>query len=95
VPHPGAKGHRPTAGTRDGKGLLDAFAAVTAVTAAPHTNTLEHPAGTACKDGRSKARRPQGALAAHLRHVGRQYPRASTSGRCRPSKKPPGMPVTR
>jgi hypothetical protein len=71
---PGVKGHRPTAGTRDGKGLLYAFAAVNAVTAAPHANTPEGPAGAARKAGRSKARRLQGAFAAHLRHVGRQHP---------------------
>jgi hypothetical protein len=71
---PGVKGHRPTAGTRDGMGLLYAFAALTAVTAAPHANTPEGPAGAARKAGRSKARRLQGALAAPLRHVGRQGP---------------------
>jgi hypothetical protein len=52
----GVKRHRPMAGTRDRKGLLYAFAAVTAVTAAPHANTPEGPAGAARKAGRSKAR---------------------------------------
>jgi hypothetical protein len=44
------------------------------VTAAPHANTPEDPAGAARKAGRSKTRWPQGAFAAHLRHVGRQGP---------------------
>jgi hypothetical protein len=70
---PGVKGHRPTADTRDCKGLLYAFAAVAAVTAAPHANTLESAAAAPCSD-RPCARRLQGAFAAHLRHVGRQYP---------------------
>ncbi|HZY89556.1 MAG TPA: transposase [Gemmataceae bacterium] len=70
----GAKGHRPTAGARDCKELLCAFAVVNAVTAALHANTPEGPAGAARKAGRSKARRPQGAFAAHLRHVGSQSP---------------------
>ena len=40
----GVKGHRPTAGTRDCKDLLQAFAVVNIVTASLHSNLLESPA---------------------------------------------------
>jgi transposase len=70
----GVKGHRPTVGTRDHKGLLYVFAVVNLVTAAVHANTLECPPNAKRITGRSKTRRMQEAFAAHLRHVGKVYP---------------------
>ena len=72
----GVKGHRPTVGTRDCKDLLYVLAVVNLVTAAVHANTLECPKNAKKKTGLSKTRRMQEAFAAHLRHVGRVYPRA-------------------
>jgi hypothetical protein len=72
----GVKGHRPTVGSRDHKGLLYVFAVVNLVTAAVHANTLECPPNAKRKTGQSKTRRMQEAFAAHLRHVGRIYPAA-------------------
>ena len=40
-----------------------------------HTNTLESPHDAKKRTGKSKTRRLQEAFAAHLRHVGRVYPR--------------------
>jgi transposase len=71
----GVKGHRPTVGTRDCKDLLYVFAVVNLASAAVHANTLESPKGAKKKTGKSKNRRLQEAFAAHLRHVGRVYPR--------------------
>jgi hypothetical protein len=71
----GVKGHRPTVGTRDCKDLLYVFAVVNLVTAVVHANTLESPKNAKKKTGLSKTRRMQAAFAAHLRHVGRMYPR--------------------
>ena len=71
----GVKGYRPTAGTRDCKDLLYVFGVVNVVTAALHGNTLESPANAKKKTGKSKTRRMQEAFAAHLRHVGRAYPK--------------------
>lgn len=71
----GVKGHRPRVGTRDCKDLLYVFAVVNLVTAAIHANTLESPQNAKKKTGLSKTRRMQEAFAAHLRHVGRMYPR--------------------
>src|SRR4051794_24109260 len=71
----GVKGHRPTVGTRDCKDLLYVFAVVNLVTAALHCNILESPANAKKKTGKSKTRRLQEAFAAHLRHVGRIYPK--------------------
>ena len=71
----GVKGHRPTVGTRDCKDLLYVFAVVNLTTAAVHANTLESPKGAKKKTGLGKTRRMQAAFAAHLRHVGRVYPR--------------------
>ena len=71
----GVKGHRPLVGTRDNKDLLYVFAVVNLVSAALHTNTLESPHDAKRKTGQSKTRRLQEAFAAHLRHVGRVYPR--------------------
>ena len=73
----GVKGHRPTVGTRDCKDLLYVFAVVNLATAAVHANTLESPKNAKQKTGKSKTRRMQEAFAAHLRHVGRMYPRAN------------------
>jgi DDE superfamily endonuclease len=70
----GVKGHRPTAGTRDGKDLLYVFAVVNLLSAAVHSNTLESPQNAKKKTGQSKTRRLQEAFADHLRHVGRVYP---------------------
>ena len=71
----GVKGHRPTAGTRDCKDLLYVFGVVNLATAAVHANTLDSPKDAKRKTGLSKTRRMQAAFAAHLRHVGRVYPR--------------------
>jgi hypothetical protein len=71
----GVKGHRPSVGTRDCKDLLYVFAVVNLISAAVHANTLESPKGAAKRTGQSKTRRMQEAFAAHLRHVGRVYPR--------------------
>jgi transposase len=71
----GVKGHRPTVGTRDCKDLLYLFGVVNLVTAAVHSNTLASPQDAKRRTGKSKTRRLQEAFAAHLRHVGRVYPR--------------------
>ena len=71
----GVKGHRPQVGTRDCKDLLYVFAVVNLVSAALHANTLESPKDAKQKTGQSKTARMQEAFAAHLRHVGRVYPR--------------------
>ena len=71
----GVKGHRPLVGTRDCKDLLYVLAVVNLVSAAVHANTLESPTNAKKRTGQSKTRRLQEAFAAHLRHVGRVYPR--------------------
>lgn len=71
----GVRGHRPTVGTRDCKDLLYVFAVVNLGSAALHANTLESPKDARKRTGQSKTRRMQAAFAAHLRHVGRVYPR--------------------
>lgn len=71
----GVKGHRPQVGTWDCKDLLYVFAVVNLVTAALHSNTLESPKDAKRQTGLSKTARLQEAFAAHLRHVGRVYPR--------------------
>jgi transposase len=71
----GVKGHRPVVGTRDGKDLLYVFGVINLVTAALHSNTLESPHDAKKRTGKSKTRRLQEAFAAHLRHLGRVYPR--------------------
>jgi hypothetical protein len=73
----GVKGHRPVVGTWDCKHLLYVFAVVNLVTAAVHANLLDSPKDAKAKTGKSKTRRLQEAFAAHLRHVGRQYPAAA------------------
>lgn len=74
----GVKRHRPAVGTRDDKGLVYVLAVVNLVTAAVHANALETPARAKRATGQGKTGRMQAAFAAHLRHVGRVYPR----GRC-------------
>jgi transposase len=71
----GVKGHRPMVPTRDCKDLLYVFAVVNLISAALHTNTLESPHDAKQRTGKSKTRRLQEAFAAHLRHIGRVYPR--------------------
>jgi hypothetical protein len=71
----GVKGHRPVVGTRDCKDLLYVFGVINLVTAALHSNTLASPHDAKKRTGKSKTRRLQEAFAAHLRHVGRVYPR--------------------
>ena len=71
----GVKGHRPTVGSRDCKDLLYVLAVVNLISATLHTNTLESPHNAKKKTGKSKTRRLQEAFAAHLRHIGRVYPR--------------------
>ena len=71
----GVKGHRPTVPTRDCQDLLCVFAVINLIGAALHTNALESPHDAKKKTGQSKTRRLQEAFAAHLRHVGRVYPR--------------------
>jgi transposase len=71
----GVKGRRPEVGTWDNKGLLYVPAVVNPVTAAVHANTPECPGGAKRKAGKGKNRRLTEAFAAHLRHVGRVYPR--------------------
>jgi transposase len=71
----GVKGHRPIVGTRDCKDLLYVLAVVNLSSAALHTNTLESPHDAKRKTGKGKTRRLQEAFAAHLRHIGRMYPR--------------------
>lgn len=70
----GVKGHRPAVGTWDCKDLLYVFAVVNVVSAALHTTTVESPKDATRRTGKSKNRRLQEGFAAHLRHVGRQYP---------------------
>ncbi len=71
----GVKGHRPVVGTWDCKHLVYVFAIVNVVTAAIHANLVGSPKDATKRTGKSKTRRLQEAFAAHLRHVGRVYPR--------------------
>ena len=71
----GVKGHRPVVGTRDCKDVLYVFAVMNLVCGVLHTNTLESLQAANRKSKESKTRRMQRAFAAHLRHVGRMYPR--------------------
>jgi transposase len=71
----GVKGHRPVVGTFDCKDLLYVFCVVNLISGALHSNTLESPKDAKKKTGLSKTRRMQEAFAAHLRHIGRAYPR--------------------
>jgi transposase len=71
----GVKGHRPAVGTWDCKDLLYVFAVINVVSAALHANLVESPKDARKRTGKGKTRRLQEAFAAHLRHVGRVYPR--------------------
>src|SRR5581483_4157008 len=71
----GVKGHRPVVGTGDCKDVLYVFAVMNLISGALHTNTLESLQSANRKSTDSKTRRMQKAFAAHLRHVGRAYPR--------------------
>jgi transposase len=71
----GVKGHRPVVGTWDNKHLLYVFASVNVVSCALHTDTVESCTGLYGRTGESKTRRLQRAFAAHLRRLGRRYPR--------------------
>jgi hypothetical protein len=48
------------------------------VTGVLHANTLESPADAKRRTGQSKTRRMQEAFAAHLRHIARLYPAATS-----------------
>jgi transposase len=71
----GVKGHRPLVGTRDCKDVLYVFAVLNLISGVLHTNTLESLQAANRQSGASKTRRMQRAFAAHLRHVGRMYPK--------------------
>jgi hypothetical protein len=71
----GVKGHRPMAKTRDCKDLLYVFGVVNLMDATLHANTSEGAKDAKKKTGKSKTKRLQEAFAAHLRHVGRVYPK--------------------
>jgi len=71
----GVKGHRPTVGTRDCKGVLYVFAALNVISGAVHANALESLQKESRKSSASKTRRRQRAFADHLRHVVRVYPK--------------------
>ena len=71
----GVKGHRPVVGTRDCKDVLYVFAVLNLISGAVHANTLESLRAINRKKKQSKTRRMQDAFAAHLRHVGRVYPK--------------------
>jgi transposase len=72
----GVKGHRPVVGTWDNKHLLHVFASVNVTSCALHTDTVESRTGLYRATGESKTRRLQRAFAAHLRRLGRRYPKA-------------------
>jgi hypothetical protein len=71
----GVKGHRPVVGTRDCKDVLYVFGVLNLISGALHANTLESLQAANRKSRESKTRRMQRAFAAHLRHVGRVYPK--------------------
>jgi transposase len=71
----GVKGHRPVVGTWDNKHLLYVFASVNVISCALHTDTVEGRTGLYRRTGESKTRRLQRAFAAHLRRLGRRYPK--------------------
>jgi transposase len=70
----GVKGHRPTIGTWDNKGLCYVFASVNTVDGKLSTRTLKCPAAMKRKTGMSKTRHLQIAFAKHLDDIGRTYP---------------------
>jgi hypothetical protein len=71
----GVKGHRPTVGTWDCKHLLYVFASVNVVSNALHTDTVASRTGLYRLTGESKTKRLQRAFAAHLRRLGKRYPK--------------------
>ena len=71
----GVKGHRPVVGTRDCKDVLYVFCVLNLISGAVHANTSESLQASNRKSQESKTRRMQRAFAAHLRHVGRMYPK--------------------
>src|SRR4029453_6414914 len=79
-PTPGVKGHRPVVGTRDCKDRPDVLAVVDVVAGVLHADTPEGPAKAKRATGKGKARRMQGAFAAHRRHIGRLHPAARHGG---------------
>jgi hypothetical protein len=76
----GDEGHRPTVGTNESKHSVYVFAAVNVVTAARHHNREDSPKDAIRTTGQRGTPRLQEAFAAHLRHVGRVYPRADHEG---------------
>jgi len=73
----GVKGHRPVVGTRDCKDVLYVFGVLNLISGALHANTLESLQASNRKSEEGKTRRMQKAFAAHLRHVGRMYPKGT------------------
>lgn len=71
----GVKGHRPIVGSWDCKHLLYVFASVNVVCCALHTDTVEGRTGLYRHTGESKTKRLQRAFAAHLRRLGKRYPK--------------------
>src|SRR5262249_39855944 len=71
----GVKGHRPVVGTHDSKDVLYVFAVMNLISGVIHATTSESLHAANRKSQESKTRRMQRAFAAHLRHVGRMYPR--------------------
>ena len=73
----GVKGHRPVVGTWDCKHLPVRVCRRQPGQRRRPRDLLDSPKGAKAKTGKSKTRRLQEAFAAHLRHVGRQYPAAA------------------
>jgi transposase len=71
----GVKGHRPIVGSWDCKHLLYVFASVNVVSSVLHTDTVESRTGLYRHTGESKTRRLQRGFAAHLRRLGKRYPK--------------------
>src|SRR5262245_4390136 len=72
---PGVKGHRPAGGTRAGQDVPHGVAVLNVDRGAVHSSTSESLQAANRKSPDSKTRRMQRAFAAHLRHVGKTYPR--------------------
>jgi hypothetical protein len=68
------KGFRPLVGTWDNKDLVYGFAALNLVSGQLTTRLVDSPARATVKPGKSKTRRLQEAVAAHLRDIARAYP---------------------
>ncbi len=69
------KGHRPVVGTWDNKHYLYVFASVNVASCALHTDAVAAATGLYRRAGEGKTRRLQRAFAAHLRRLGRRYPK--------------------